>query len=232
MSVVFGPDAFTVGANIGIAAYDATDYAYVLGSGTAATVNAANGRVQQTVTTDTMVRVKSPAVPTTGVGIISMLQSSSAANDTNANPCCRMKTDNTANCYVAYMDRAGGLITLYRCDGGSFVSLTALARSLAASHTVTFQAVTNGSQVDLTLTASGLANVTFSDTNAQRKLDGTFGFHMFATTANVAWLDDLSVDDAAAAISLTPTIGAATLAGIAAAVVQGRILNPGTMTKI
>jgi hypothetical protein len=142
-----------------------------------------------------MVRIKAAAVPTNGVGAVNMSASSSGANDTVANPACRLKTDNTANCYVAYINRLDGNVRLYRVDDGSFVALTTPVRAVAASHTLNFSAITNGSQVDLTLTISGLADVTYSDTNANRKLDGTPGFHMFATTANVAWIDDLSVDD-------------------------------------
>lgn len=196
MSILFGPDAFVVGADTGIAAYDGASYAYVLGSGTNATVNATNDRVQEPIAdTDVAVRIKNTAVPTTGNGIVSMTQSS-GISDRTANPAVRMKTDNSANFYLMYMNRLSAQANIYRVDTGTFVLLSSPSRAIGASHTVTLKAVTNGSQVDLTGTISGLTDVTFSDTNANRKLDGTPGFHMFsAGSGNVAWLDDLSVDD-------------------------------------
>lgn len=196
MSITFGPDAFVVGADAGITSYDTNSYVYALGSGTQCTVNATNDRVQQTNTNaDLAVRIKAAAVATDGNGTVTMTQSS-GVSDRTANPAVRMKTDNSGNFYLMYMNRLSAQANLYRVDASSFVLLSSPSRAIGASHTVTLKAVTNGSQVDLTGTISGLSDVTFSDTNANRKLDGTPGWHMFsAGSANTAWLDDVSVDD-------------------------------------
>jgi hypothetical protein len=194
-----------VGSDIGVVAYDGASYVYIIGSGTNAVISAANDRVQPNIAdTDVLVRIKNAAVRTDGNSIVSMSQFSNT-NDRTANPAIRMKTDNTANCYVLYMNRLSGQANLYRVDAGSFVLLASPARAIGAGHTVTFKAVTNGAQVDLTGTISGLSDVTFSDTNANRKLDGTPGFHLFNTGSTMSsWLDNLSADDVTVAAAKMP----------------------------
>ena len=205
MAIVFGPDAFTVGADTGIVVYNSTSYVYVIGATTAATVNAANDRVQQTTTSaDIAVRICDPAVPTAGDGIVSAdlgTTEGPSYTDSTLNLCVRMKTDNSVNFYMAYIDRANAFIHFYRVVDGAFGSAitTFTTRDFAnTTRTCTFKAVTNGAQVDLTFTATGLTDCTFSDTDAARHLSGTPGFHGYATTANVAFLDNLSVDDVGA----------------------------------
>lgn len=197
MSVVF-TDSFTVGSNTNLDAYPSgsADYAYNLGSGAEFTVNAANDRIQQTVTgTDDIVRIINSASPTNGVGIISATLFGSSGNDSTPGLMVRVATDGTQNGYMAYYYNAQQRVTIYRVTPGAFTQLTDVGRALSPPQTCTFKAVTNGSQVDLTATAAGVADVTYSDSTGGRFLSGAFGIHMFSATANVAYIDNISIDD-------------------------------------
>ena len=208
MSVVFSDSFTNAGSDVGIVVWDGNSYVYVIGSGTDLTVNATNDRVQCTVVdTDKVVRIKNASVPTTGNGIVSATIHCGAVVgvDDLASLCVRLKTDDTHNFYLALLDRRAQTGTIIRWSAGTPDDIVVLynpARAIGASHTATFRAVTNGSQVDLTLTISGLTDVTYSDTAANRKLDGTPGIHFYDATANEAYLDDLSVDDTPAGATL------------------------------
>ena len=81
MAQVFGPDAFTVGADTNIDAYPAgdADYAYVLGSGTNITVSGANDRAELVPGSDVLARLIDAAAPTSNQEVI--VDASNAANN-------------------------------------------------------------------------------------------------------------------------------------------------------
>lgn len=198
MATLFGPDAFNPGGvtqNIDAYPSGTPDYAYGAGTGTNVQVITAVNRVQEQVTgTDCVVRVINAAVNTDGNDTVSITGNSTDIGDNAASCAVRIRASSGTGCYVAYMAKNVGVITIYRVEtAGAFTSLTAQARSWTNPGTVTFVAVTNGSQVDLTCTPTGAAAVTVSDTNALRWLDGRAGFHMYCDTINLAYLDDLLV---------------------------------------
>ena len=195
MSVVF-TDNFTVGANTNIDAYPAAgaDYAYNLGSGANLTVNAANDRVQQTATgADHAARIIDASVPTTDQQM-SITSFSSGSEDSTGNACVRMKTDGTGNFYLCYASKNGGNILIYRVVAGAFTQIASGTRTWTPPSTLIFKA-TGTNPVSLLANIAGTADLTFDDSNASRHQTGVPGIHMFSTTINVSYIDDVSVDD-------------------------------------
>src|SRR5262245_31348589 len=131
MTIVFGPDAFTVTSDTAISSYPSggAKYAYNIGSGTNLTVNAANDRVQcPTANIDAMARCTDAAMPT-GNQEVTCTASMTATSDSQGDPAVRLATDGTANGYIMYTT-PGGDVSIYRIDAGTFVQLTTAARGV------------------------------------------------------------------------------------------------------
>ena len=204
MSVVF-TDSFTVGADANIDAYPATpDYAYTLGSGTNLTVNAANDRVQKVDTaTDRCARIINGAVPT-GDQEITATGFAASGTDDHGGLAARIKTDGTSNFYAGYRYLPGTHADIYRVTAGpTFTNIAAQTSTAAGAQTLVFKATGAGATVALSWKVGAEAALTFNDTNAARHVSGVPGIYMYGATANVPWVDDVSVDNLAAAGGVT-----------------------------
>lgn len=209
MTVVFGPDTFTVGADIGLALYPSgsPDYSYNMGSGTNLTVNAANDRVQApTTSTDLLGRCSDAAAPTGDQEVTASVYCNAAATpDNSAGLAVRVATAGTANGYVVYTN--GGNITIYRIDTGSFVTMspTPVARTFTTgAQSCRFKATGAGATVSLEFQLAATAIISVTDSTASRKTAGTSGFHFFNSTANVAFVDNFQIDDLAVGGAVSP----------------------------
>lgn len=194
MTVVFGPDNFTVAANTNINAYPAGNvaYAYNLGTTTHLTVNAANDRVQNTQTSDKIARC-------TRAGVPSGDQEATAAcygNTTTGNSgdvAVRCATDNTSNCYFTYTN--AGNFEIWRVDGAAFTLMVSAARTYVTGTNTKRLKATGTTTVDLEAQIGTTAVLTTSDATANRKQSGPPGIYIFNTTANIAYVDDFQIND-------------------------------------
>ena len=199
-------DNFTVSVDTNIDAYPSgsPDYAYVTGSGTNFTVNAANDRNQIVLTnTDIIARIIDGAVPTGDQQITCDVHNSTGADDTAA--LAARCASGSVDCYVAYpsAQAPNPHLNFYRVTTGGFTQIAGQDRTFGADASVRFKAV-GTNPVDLEGQVDATAVVTFSDSAADRKQSGTPGLHGFATAANVAWHDNVSVDDLTTAVTPTP----------------------------
>ena len=204
MSVVF-TDSFTVGADTNIDAYPATpDYAYTLGSGTNLTVNAANDRVQKVDTgTDRLARLIDAAAPT-GDQEVTATGFAASGSDNHGGLSVRVKTDGTANGYIGYRFVDSTVSKIYRVTPGpTFTEIASQTNSSTGAQTLVFSATGAGATVALSWKVGAVAALTFNDTNAARHVSGVPGIYMYGDTANVPWVDDVSVDNLAAAGGVT-----------------------------
>ena len=200
MAVVF-TDAYTVGANIDIASYPsgAPDYAYNAGS--TLTVNAANDRVQNTSSTEeSAARITDGSVPTGDQEISATCQSESGTDETGA-VVARCATGGTFDCYICYLDMAlANEVNLYRVDAGTYTLLASADRGITATGSGAFRLRATGTTtVALECQIRGTTQITASDSSASRKTSGPPGVFAYNATANLVWVDDVSVDDLAAA---------------------------------
>ena len=207
MTVVFGPDTFTVSSDIGLALYPSGSptYAYNIGSGTNLTVNAANDRIQAVTTgSDWLARCTHASMPTGDQEVTATVSTAASGVDNSGNLAVRVATDNTANGYNAYVN-LGNTIWLYRIEPGpSFVSLGSTTRTFSTgAHTGRFRA-TGTNPVNLEYQLDALAVFTVSDSSANRRTAGVPGVEFFCVTANAAFVDNFQVDDLVVAGAVTP----------------------------
>ncbi len=203
MSVVF-TDSFTVGANVDIASYPATpDYVYCKGTTGDMTVNAANDRVQVTgvIDSDFCASITNASVPTTDQQCtISFNQPGAGA----ASPVCRSNGVLSEDYYVAQVDPTGDTITIYRVSVGTFASIASGSRVVGTTGTLRLKA-TGTNPVALETQVDATAVLTFNDSAADRKQTGPPGIGIWDHVVNTCGLDDLSIDDLAAAAVLVQT---------------------------
>lgn len=198
MAVVF-TDNFTVASDTGIAAYPSgsADYAYMRGSGTNLTVNAANDRLQSPNTADEYhARIIDAAVPTTGDHEIT----GTVFSDTSGNSgMLLLRCSSSADsCYAAYCDLTDPAeVRIYRFVSGTATLIASADRGLtgSAARTWVFRATGSGATVSLSLVIGGTTALTFNDTNAARLTSGAPGVGIYNGTANAVYVDDISVDD-------------------------------------
>lgn len=231
MAVVF-TDNFTVTSDTNLSAYPSgsADYAYMRGSGTNLTVNAANDRVQSPSTTDEYhARIIDAAVPTTGGHEITATIYSSTTDSGMLLLRCSASAD---TCYLSYCDvTQTNEVQIYRFVAGTPTLIASADRSLsgAAARTWVFRAVTNGSQVDLTLTIGGTTALTYSDTSGSRITSGAPGIGIYNGTANTAYVDNVSVDDLTSGTQYTQAASGA-LTPAAALIRQTATAKAGSLT--
>jgi hypothetical protein len=208
MSVVHGPDAFTVASDINIDAYPsgAPDYAYTLGSGSNLTVNAANDRVQNGVgSTLLAARCIKSGMPTGDQECRASLNHPQAAGDDGGFLCVRMATNGSSHFYMTANNAPS--VVLYRCDGGTglvdLILLVSRSAGIAGTdYAMRLRAVGTGSAVHLWALPEGQGTpaspVTYTDTSVDRKTSGVPGFGIYGTSANAGYIDNFEISDLAA----------------------------------
>jgi len=215
MAVVFGPDTFTVGADVNIDAYPATpDYAYNEGSGTNMRVNAANDRVQAVLDSVRLTaRCINAAAPT---GDQEATATIAGANYDESHLCVRMAVSGTlTNFYLGiFQTREGNEVWLGRLDDGALVSLASADRGLTAgTHTARIKATGAGATVSLEFQIDATTMLTYDDSSATRKTSGPSGFGVNYQDTNACWIDNFQIDDLAAGGSILPLVAFGTLGG-------------------
>lgn len=199
MTIVF-TDNFTVAADTNINAYPAgsADYAYMRGSGGNLYVNAANDRMQVAGTADEYhARIIDAAVPTTGDMEITATVYSDASGSQSGELLLRCQSG-ADTCYIAYVDVTGANeVQIYRCIAGTPTLIASRDNGLvgSAARTWVFRVEGSGATVTLTLTVAGGTPLVFADTNAARITSGAPGIGGYNGTANLVYVDTLSVDD-------------------------------------
>ena len=208
MSVVHGPDAFTVASDLNLDAYPSgsPEYAYNLGSGSNLTVNAANDRVQNAVANTMLAaRCSKSGMPTGDQECRATLNHPVVDVGDGGFLCVRMATDGSSHFYATSNNAPS--LRLMRCDGGTALAdlILLVSRSsgiLTTDFALRFRAVGTGSSVHLWALPEGqgtpCAPLTYTDTNANRKTSGVPGFGLYATVANTAYIDDFEISDLAA----------------------------------
>lgn len=191
----FGPDAFTVGGNTDVNAYNA-DYIRITGTDHLI-VNA----TQDLVTVDTSrglnslraYRYGGAGAPTGDQEVLADLLHNGASGNM-LGLIARAATDNSENYYIACF-RAGGVeigIRIYRVVAGVYTEVAnnggAGWANSASLRAATFEA-TGTNPVVLTATFPGVANATYNDIDASRHQSGTPGFAM-----TLGW-NDLALDN-------------------------------------
>ena len=207
MSVVF-TDTFTVAVNANIDAYPATpDYAYNNGSAGAIVVNAANDRAQWVSTVSTYkARIINGAVPTGDQQI-----SADCAHDATYNSggvAARLNAGGTDNGYFTYLEEdQANECRLIRVDAGSEVLIDSFNAGYTGAATRAHTLKATGAGVTVTLEWSigpSMSTRSYGDTDANRKTSGPPGIIGFNDSANIATVDNVSVDDLASGATVIP----------------------------
>lgn len=205
MAVIFGPDAFAVGANQNLDTYPtgAADYAMNEGASGDLVVNAVNDRVQAaTNASDPTARVIDAAVPAS-MGDQEM-RCDGVADQNNGSYSCepvvRVTAADITDYYLGYYN--AGTLEMYRVVDGNIALINSGPRTITSGgNTWRFRA-TGTNPVNLELQVGGTATLTFGDTNGNRHQSGRPGCGAYSADpgVNVAWFDNLVVDDLASAL--------------------------------
>ena len=199
MAVVFGPDAYTVGANINLDAYPsgAPDYTMAYGASANMVVNAANDRVQIPDTADWRVGRCSDAAAPTGNQEVTM-DGNNTAFDEACCPALRCATSGTlTNFYLCYLNVPNANeVELYRFDDGGATLVASRDNALTGAGTRAFRGRATGTNpVELEFQVGATTTLTFSDSGATRKQTGTPGLGGYNGSANLVWGDNFQIDD-------------------------------------
>ncbi len=197
MAVVF-TDSLTVASNVNPNVYPSSgspDYAYIEGSGLI--VNAANDRLQ--------------APSTGGYGVLRLIHAGLPAGDqqitasvtmgAGINPIVGVLCDGTDNFYYTSMDSSvTNEVTIRRVDAGTPTDLTNVDRGLSAgAHTVRIAATVLSDHVHIEVQVDATAVIAVDDYTAGRKTSGTPVIGCYNDVANQVYVDNISVDNLAAA---------------------------------
>lgn len=202
MAVIFGPDTFTVGADIDIDDYPSgdPDYAYSRGSGSNCQVIAADDNVQTPTTgVDVVVRVIDAAIPANMGDQEVRATVQGRFSSGGAFGCPAVRYSATTRGYISQLALNNVNEVRILEDNAGFTLLASADRSLAplTPYTAEFRA-TGSSTTSLSLIIGGTAAVTFDDTSAAET--GSPAFHTWRSATsggsqNESFLDDLEVDD-------------------------------------
>jgi len=230
MAVIFSDDFNRANADL----LGANWQAEVTVSGTSGDVDIVSNRAQCTTKgTGSFVYV---ATTTTGHAALAdcKVQVTQVQSGSDGAPAARItEADATPTMYVTDIF-TNTLETLRYNNSGTSTSLQSSGVTSVANGVAALQVTGSGATVTLKAFYQGVqVGADISDASGSRiTAAGQTGIVYYVANPNGDY-DDFSVDDlAAGSVSRTPTIGAATLAGIAPGRVVGTLLTPATMTKI
>lgn len=199
MSIVFGPDTYTVAADINVDAYPsgAPDYAMVIGASADMIVSGGNDRVVGATAGDRHARIIDAAGAITGdQEVIGDCHAIMAGGESGAVTARHSTT--SADFYMSFINGgAADEVQIYRVDAGTFTLVASADRGITTDGTRQHRLRVTGAGATVTVDfqVAALATLSFSDTSASRKTSGTPGVGMYTSAAGSVWVDNVTVDD-------------------------------------